>query len=497
MRNVILITIDCLRTDKVGSYGCSKSTTPNMDALADHGTVFQSCFANAGTTAYSFPSLLGSVFYEMYEGNEFPSSVPLLSETFSKEGYITAGINAANPNLTPEFGYERGFDYFVDFISRFGENTNSGVEDCRDPTSNRSEKSAIANQIIELTRDNDQLFRLATYWYQLLLYRIPNPYRKLRNYLRYLKGDTPNALSAHVTPSASEIINLSTDWLSNTVDQNDDFFLWIHLMDPHSWYDPDHKFIKELYEEEISRRTRFQANRALMSASPLSGAPDRSGVQHHLDTLQKLYTASVREADAAIGTLQDFLSKNDLIDDTIISITSDHGEEFLEHGNVQHSGQIHTELTHVPLIIAGPDIPSGVNESICQLLDIAPTLTGLLEIDTPTEYQGRDLSSNITDGENIHQPIVSVKPDADRTVAARDSRYTLIDYEQKKMEFFDRKQDPFEQKSQQLHRRDVSDLEETINSYYKLVAETEIDSNIVDPSEEIKEQLEHLGYRSD
>lgn len=496
MNNVVLVTVDCMRTDSVGCYNSSLPTTPNIDDIAEDGMQFESCFATAGSTKFSFPAILGSIYYDMFEGNKFPTSISLLPELFREAGYFTAGFNAANPNLTPEFGYDSGFDEFDDYI------TGNRNKDDRDDTgagNDASEKPAPdtnqagkVEKLIESIRSVPHLYSFGRFTYQLLRYRIPEPYRKLRNYSRYALGLTPNALTDHVTPPASEIIDRGIEAASRTLNEDRPFFLWLHLMDPHSWYDPDQKHVDALYGERISRSQRFRANRALMSASPFHGTPDLDSVQNHLDVLKMLYHASVRQTDAAIGTLVEWIEENDLREDTVFAVAADHGEQFLEHGGVQHSGDVYPELTHVPLILDHPGAPSDSIDSPCSLLDVPTTLTALTGIYSPSEYLGRDVSGGLIDSD--HRPSVSVKPGNTGRIAARDARYTLLRDENKPDRYYDRETDQFELSPRDIDEVELPELHAAIEEWRELVSGTAIASQTVDPSEAVTEQLEDLGY---
>ena len=87
---------------------------------------------------------------------------------------------------------------------------------------------------------------------------------------------------------------------------------------------------------------------------------DEERLTELLANQESAYDATVAEADAALGLLVDTVAELGLTDRTLFVVTSDHGEEFLEHGLLYHGSQLHEELVRAPLVLAGPSIPAGV-----------------------------------------------------------------------------------------------------------------------------------------
>jgi arylsulfatase A-like enzyme len=106
--------------------------------------------------------------------------------------------------------------------------------------------------------------------------------------------------------------------------------------------------------------------------------------------LGALYDAGVAYADAQVGALLDRLREAGLLERSMVVLTSDHGEEFREHGRFLHS-QVYQELVRVPLIVSAPGLPAGRVAGLAQLSDIAPTVLDWLGLAAPPEMQGRSL----------------------------------------------------------------------------------------------------------
>ncbi len=135
------------------------------------------------------------------------------------------------------------------------------------------------------------------------------------------------------------------------------FFIWVHYFDPHFDY---------LAHDGLEAFGGSDSNR---------------------------YDQEIAFTDDQIGRLLEQVS-----DDTIVVFTSDHGEEFGEHGGVYHY-TLHDEVLRTPLVIRAPDLEPGTNAAIAEQIDLLPTLLAMLQIAPPAGLPGRDLfATNVTDG---------------------------------------------------------------------------------------------------
>lgn len=119
-RNVVLITMDTTRADRLGCYGCDLVGTPNIDGVAGRGTVFSRAFATAPITGPSHASILSGTYPPFHQVRDnavasVPAEVPWLADILKTRGYRTAGFVAAYP-VKGVFGFARGFDYFSDVL---------------------------------------------------------------------------------------------------------------------------------------------------------------------------------------------------------------------------------------------------------------------------------------------------------------------------------------------------------------------------------------------
>ena len=169
-------------------------------------------------------------------------------------------------------------------------------------------------------------------------------------------------------------VRAGLDWLARGAGRP--AFLFLHTYQVHHPYTPDTEYMAlfdDGYEgtlpDEISKDLLFSINRGEI-------AIDERDLEH----VKAAYDAEIRSVDAAFGNLLSGLEELGLSDDTLVIFTSDHGEEFGEHGVVGwHSHTLYDELLRVPLVIRFPgDLAAGSTvEAQVRLLDIAPTITAV------------------------------------------------------------------------------------------------------------------------
>ena len=151
---------------------------------------------------------------------------------------------------------------------------------------------------------------------------------------------------------------------------------------------------------------------------------DASDAAHLVD----LYDASVRQTDDELARVFSFLRSQGLMEAVLLVVTSDHGEEFLDHGDVLHGHTVYQELLHVPLLMRGPGVPRGRRVSApVSLVDVVPTVLGVLESPVPPGVEGVDLAPFWgADGPRQERVLFSHAVNgAEVTLAARERRYKL------------------------------------------------------------------------
>lgn len=181
-------------------------------------------------------------------------------------------------------------------------------------------------------------------------------------------------------------VNQAIDWIQTT-NTNQPFFLTLHLFDVHDPYDPPAPF--DTYY------TPFGAEGITWWPFLESGAPDHP--EEYKEHLMGLYDGEIAWTDSQINRLFQHLRTSGLSENTVVILTADHGEEFLEHNGFGHGKTMYQEVVRVPLIISGSDIDSGVRySSLRAQIDILPTILELSGVERPAHLNGISLLENIS-----------------------------------------------------------------------------------------------------
>ena len=381
--NVLLISIDSLRADHLGSYGYERDTSPVLDKLAQEGTRFDTAIAPSSWTLPSHMTLFTgqhpAVHGVRFKEQVLSESVPTVTEILKDQGYETGGF-VGGPFLHRLYGYDRGFDVYDDQLAAVGHL--------------RSHEGITSPQLIQKLLD----------WLQSR---------------RSILGAPP-------------------------------FFAFLHLWDVHYDFIPpppyDEMFNPD-YEGPVDGTNMPEA------AIGLAG--------EDLNHLVALYDGEIRFTDHALGGLFAALREMGLFDSTLIIVTADHGESFMEHGTFGHSKEIFDESIRVPLIFHLPErVAAGrVVEEQVRLMDIAPTIASLVTgsagtVGMPPDspQQALDLSPWLDVGKEPQEPPLTLAfPEARwnivRGVRTDNGKLIRNAMQPKKVQVFDLAQDPAESAS--------------------------------------------------
>jgi arylsulfatase A-like enzyme len=359
-RNAIVVVVDALRADRVGAID-GGTLTPNIDRLASDGTAFTRSFTCSPNTDPSVTAIhtgrypRGTVYHHGRlvtdaEKRAVAGAKPLPA-VLGEAGYRTAAVG--NP-----LGrwHSRGYDVYPG--------------DEADPSSD-----------VNLS---DRLVQTAYAGYRRVDETLSPVGAAIRQLYRTLIGGSrPLAtLQQEYDP---------TDVLDHV--QDEPFFGFVHLMDTHMPYSGTDETARALLEERSYGHgplEEFLAERELTSAQEerLRSYADRLGTDS-LDRILAQYDAAVRRADEKVGALLDRLRGEGPLDieDTVVIVTSDHGESLLEDGIFLDHHGLHDPVFRVPLVT---NVGQGrVSDELVQETDIAPTVLDLLDIDDRPPADGR------------------------------------------------------------------------------------------------------------
>jgi len=351
--NLILITIDCLRADHLSCLGYPKKTTPNLDYLASKGLLFSQTMSVSCWTLPSFLSMFTSTYPLMYRGElRITNSRTTVAQVLKEHGYTTAGFHS-NTWLSSYFGYHKGFDTF---------------DDSKKKNHYTSPLNRLEELVTRIAGTNGRLYDL-------------------------LSGVREVYRTSHKPYCAGEDLNKKVAaWLP---DNPSNLFLWLHYMDVHEPYSlPSPTNISpfnRLHVGKLNQKAALLRKRRSPELEEAVGNEPSSLSPEEVNELIDLYDANIRYVDDVIGSLLRMLNRSNILDDTFIVITADHGQEFTEHRYYGHVLSLYDELIHVPLIIIGPGLQSQMISQQVSLLDLAPTILDILGVAKPEAFLGNSL----------------------------------------------------------------------------------------------------------
>ena len=182
---------------------------------------------------------------------------------------------------------------------------------------------------------------------------------------------------------ALSVNNTIYSW-KDKIEQSHKFFLWAHYFDPHDPYHSNPPWVNRYTPKALTKKLNL-SKKPITELSKL--IPTFKKYPKALSNLIALYDSEINYTDSYIGKL---IQKFELDKNTLIIITSDHGEEFLEHGYLGHARNLYQETIHIPLIIKLPN--SSKKETFnkqVNLTDIMPTILHMLNIDPPKQTLGK------------------------------------------------------------------------------------------------------------
>jgi arylsulfatase A-like enzyme len=331
--NVLIYMIDTLRADHTSLYGYARETTPFLKRLGAEGLAFDDCIVQATWTKPSVASLMTSLYSFTHGIIHDYDTIPQGSATLAEQLRAAGYVTAgivANPMAGRISSLQRGFDYMSEWLV---------IDRQRNPQEDRGTDSAALNRVV-------------------------------------------------------------FPWLEQHRDEP--FFLYAHATDPHAPYQPpagfEEKFAKPAESAEFDRnfaklrslamgRGGFGFSRALCNEAGVN--PDRF-IQRAVDR----YDGEVLHNDWSLEQLADKLKALGILDNTLIIVVSDHGEEFWDHGWTGHGQSLYQELAHGLLVMWNPKlipVPRRVTEPV-QLIDVMPTVLDLLGLKIPDVVQGQSLA---------------------------------------------------------------------------------------------------------
>jgi len=362
--NLVLITIDVLRQDRLGCYGNRKNTSPNVDRLARTSFMFRNAFSSGPNTPHAFMGIMASQYPFTSKELSVRNCPSTLAELLLDNGYWTQGFNAGNPWVSRYYGYDRGFSQLVDFLELQPLN-NPGFKFVPQEKELEGKKKGGKSSHFPAFPLQNMVKRCLPQVGRQFARRLVQQLRERFCYIDHVKVKLE--IEKRFTPSIIQ-------WIMRN--DREPFFLWIHFMTVHEPYAPP-------------MTDQFQVNRKVLWKNAVNRlrqeAEDRlrnnAVTSTYLERFSSLYDAEIRRVDGHVGNVLKALHQKGVYDRSCIILCSDHGEEFFEHGGLFHRSKLYDELLRVPLLIHLP------GQKSCQeviqrvgLIDLLPTVADYLKI---------------------------------------------------------------------------------------------------------------------
>jgi arylsulfatase A-like enzyme len=335
--NVLLITVDTLRADRLTCYGYARETTPNLDRLAGEGLRYTHAQAPRAKTTPSIASLLTGLYPHEHGVRDLARpldpNVALLSQSLRAGGYATGAIVGNWVLGDARAGLARGFDVWCENLPDVNAVPPDGAPERKATSLTDGALAALG------------------------------------------LGDAPAAGPER-----------------GALDADKPWFLWLHYMDPHGAYDApaEHRVFAsdapDLIDEQDAREDPLHRHRVAGYNAP--AATRTADGRIDAAKVRDLYDAEVRYVDRELGRLFDALRAAGRLDGTLVIVTSDHGESLGEHRYWFEHGLYAYEATcRVPLIVRPPRSasakaphPAQVRDLDVSLACLAPSLLRWLEL---------------------------------------------------------------------------------------------------------------------
>lgn len=348
--NVLIVSLDTFRADRVGALGNPDGLTPNLDRFAAQSVVFSHAYSQSTVTGPSHTSMLTSRYPTEFYG---PTRAPVLSdemytlpEVLGKYGYQTAA-RVAGGDLNPALGPTRGFGSYeasVDFGSLW-------------------HTLPMATEWLDSIDPAKPFFLLLHGYDTHTTYLKPTPYGLLHTGLNGF------------TRAQEDEINNSERVMDGLHHRNLDLLTAVT--------------VGELYPRSAQGKAKLAE---MASASPM---PFPTVSPEDQQVIRKVYDGAVSYADAMFGVMLARLEKRGLLKDTIIVLMGDHGEALGEDGLFHRCCSLEDDVTHVPLMVRLPGGEHGGErvDGVVELVDVYPTILERAGAVPPVHIRGQSFGA--------------------------------------------------------------------------------------------------------
>ncbi|MFO7917188.1 MAG: sulfatase [Anaerolineae bacterium] len=517
--NIVFVVLDTHRWDRLGCYGYSRGTSPNLDAFAKGATLFENAIAPAQWTIPSHASMFtgepASVHLTLQANDVLPSPFTTLAERLRVMGYRTVGF-CNNPLVgVLDNGLRRGFETFYNYGGAVPLVRSRPLTPSLEPLRRVGEFVSdvlrrVTSPIQKAFANSAGLFRgaLDPFWVRI--------WTQVANF----KGDTSRSIR--------DVVHFIEDHFSRQ--DGVPHFLFLNLMETHAPYSVPWRYARQF--APLSRRDR-KARRFLRCFNaqaldwftplemPLSPVEERA--------LSQMYDAEVAYQDHLLADLLALLDQQERRQDTMVVFVADHGEMLGEHQFMGHGFGVHQELIRVPLLIRFPEqgegerisAPMSTRRLFHTVLDVAGVEEVQMacgrSIPVREERLARGVGDDVADAPVVfseayppefalkametEKPTVIERMHCRATYrAAIERAYKFIDIEGVKENLFSLSQDPAEEAPlpETLHAEGMRQLRERLKAFLQdaVARRPQLQGRQTASAEDgaLRQRLRHLGY---
>ena len=355
--NIIIISLTNVGAKHLGTYGYYRNTSPNIDKFAEESLVFENAFSHSSWTLPSGISLFTSLYPfshgVMDRNNDYlKTETQTLVDIMKKNGYKTAAFTG-------------GFDY----RTKFG----------------------LTNRFDVLSTDTEHLEKESRDFSV--------------NEVGVLASSAPDAL----------------EWLKFNKDGR--FFLFVQGFDAHCPFTPPQPYDELFYPEyqgnldtrycywTFDKAKPYMINNKTYYEVTISAIPITVNTiilsEEDVKYMVAQYDGEIAFVDSVIGDFLEEIEGLGLLKNTIIVITSEHGDIFGKHGRFMRGGPLrgtfYDDVVHIPLIIRHPEIGPRRIEGVVQIIDVMPTLLSFLRMPVNNDAEGKSLLPLIVNNQSVHE----------------------------------------------------------------------------------------------
>ena len=386
--NILLIMTDQHRWDYLSCYGADFVDTPDIDRLAASGVRFTNAFTNApvcapariGLATGMHPARIGTLTNQNY----LPAHLPTYYQRLRDGGYRVGCVGKLDLAKPDKYNGRYGDRPAV---YRWGFTHPEEVEGKMHAA--QGEPTAPHGPYTHYLREKGLL---ETFW---------NDYRG-RAKGGWIVGESHDSVLPTEDFQDSYIGRQAAQWIS-TIADDFPWHLFVSFVGPHDPFDPPSEYAEQF------------RNAAMPDAVPksLEGKPQwilnrqKDCSAEELAHIRRQYCALIKLIDDQVGMILDALERRNMLDNTIIIFTSDHGEMLGDHGLFQKQAPYESSI-HIPLIVTGPDIARGVvSDALVEMQDLNPTICALANVAPAPDMDARSFDGDLVwraDGASARHP---------------------------------------------------------------------------------------------